>query len=406
MTHLPRMVWTRECIANVSTFLEKRFGMFLLGTALCLVLVTSCKPKIPPPGPPEVQVVAVVQKDVPYYREWVGSCDGSSNAVIRAQVSGYVWRQDYQEGRLVKTGDLLFQIDPRPFEAVLNQAQANLAQAEAQQGKTELDVKRYTPLVKEQAISQQELDDAVQANLAAKAQVLAAKATVQQAQLNLDFTKMISPISGIAGISKVGVGDLVSPNSGDLATVSTVNPIKVNFFLSEQEYLYTVKHSAVTGWGKGGPGPALELLLADGSTYAQKGLISAVDRQVDDKTGTIHIAALFPNPDTILRPGLFVRVRALVGTYRGALVIPQRAVSELQGKYQVAVVEAGSKVSVRPVKVGERFGSDWIIEEGLKPGEQVVAEGVQKARDGLTVVPKPFVAVTGQPPAEAKPQTK
>ncbi len=361
----------------------------------------GCKPKITPPGPPEVQVVAVVQKDVPYYKEWVGSCDGSTNAVIRAQITGYVWRRAYQEGRDVKKGDLLFEIDPRPFEAILSQAQANLAQAEAQQGKTELDVKRYTPLAKEQAISQQELDDAIQANLAAKAQVLSSRAAVQQAQLNVDFTKLTSLISGVAGISKVDVGDLVSPSSGDLTTVSTMDPIKVNFFLSEQEYLYAVKWPDASGWRKGAKGPDLELVLSDESTYDHKGLISAVDRQVDDKTGTIHLTGLFPNPEKILRPGLFVRVRALVETRANALLIPQRAVSELQGKYLVTVVGSNHKVSIRPVKVGERIGSNWVIEEGLRRGELVVVEGVQKVHEGLTVVPKPYVPGADQPPAGA-----
>jgi membrane fusion protein (multidrug efflux system) len=321
--------------------------------------------------------------------------------VIHAQITGDVWRRAYKEGREVKKGDLLFEIDPRPFEAILGQAQANMAQAEAQQGKTELDVNRYTPLAKEQAISQQDLDDAVQANLVAKAQVVAAKAAVQQAQLNVDFTRMISPINGVAGISKVDVGDLVSPSSGDLTTVSTMDPIKVNFFLSEHEYLYAVKRPDASGW-RSDRGPDLELLLSDGSTYDHKGLVDAVDRQVDDKTGTIHLTGLFSNPDKILRPGLFVRVRALVGTRANALLVPQRAVSELQGKYLVAAVESDHKISIRPVKVGERFGSDWVIEEGLKRGEQVVVEGVQKAREGQVVVPKPFVADADQPSAEAQ----
>ena len=401
MSHPSETIWIKECQTNVLRFLRKHPGLFVFGAAFSLAFITSCKPSVPPPGPPEVQVSTVVQKDVPYYREWVGSCDGSTNASIRAQITGYVWRRAYQEGCEVKKGDLLFEIDPRPFEAILGQAQANLSQAEAQQGKTELDVKRYTPLAKEQAISQQELDDAVQANLAAKAQVLSAKASVQQAQLNVDFTKMTSLINGIAGISKVDVGDLVSPSSGDLATVSTLDPIRTHFYLSEQEYLRAVKQPKVSGWGEGGPGPELTLHLADGSTYPFKGRINAVDRQVDDKTGTIHLTALFPNSDGMLRPGLFVRVQALIFTMHNALVVPQRAVNELQGKYQVAVVGNDGKVSIRPVTVGERIGPEWVILEGLKAGEQVVVEGVQKAHDGMTVVAKPFVAPdAGQPAPE------
>jgi RND family efflux transporter MFP subunit len=405
MSHPFNVVWTRECRAIVWKFSRNCSRGLLCGAALFLAFITGCKPTLPPPGPPEVQIVPVAQKDVPCFREWVGSCDGSTNASIRAQITGYVWRKAYQEGREVKRGDLLFEIDPRPFEAILSQAQANLSQAEAQQGKTQLDVNRYTPLAKEQAISQQELDDAVQANLAAKAQVLSCKAAVQQAQLNVDFTKITSLINGVAGIAKADVGDLVSPGGGDLATVSTMDPIKVNFFLSEQEYLYAVKRPDASGWREGGKGPDLQLLLADGSTYDHHGLIDAVDRQVDDKTGTIHLTALFPNPGKtkILRPGLFVRVRAMVGTLTGALVIPQRAVSELQGKYLVAVVGNDHKVSIRPVKVGERTGSDWVIEESLQAGEQVVVEGVQKAREGMIVVPKPYNATADQPSAEAQP---
>ncbi|MBI5818141.1 MAG: efflux RND transporter periplasmic adaptor subunit [Verrucomicrobia bacterium] len=385
--------------------LQRQMFIWLPTLAGLLVGVCSgCKPKIPPPGPTEVLVAPVAVKDVPICREWVGTTDGITNATIRAQVTGYLFSQNYEEGRIVKKDDLLFRLDPRTFEAALDQAKGNLAQAEAQLGKTELDVKRYTPLAKEQAISQQELDDAIQSNLAAKAQVQAGKAAVEQAQLSLNFTRITSPIPGIVGISKVGIGDLISPSSGELTTVSIVDPIRVHFFLSEQEYLRAVKQPKVSGWGKGGLGPELALLLADGSTYPHKGRINAVDRQVDDKTGTIHLTAHVPNPDLMLRPGLFVRVKALIFTVPNALVVPQRAVNELQGKYQVAVVGADGKVSIRPVKVSERFGSDWMVEEGLKAGELVVVEGVQKARDGMTVVAKPFVAPSASQPApEPKP---
>lgn len=388
------MVWIRERKASVSRLSVKELAVFLFGTALFLVLLASCKQKIPPPGPPEVQVAPVVQRDVPYYKEWVGSADGSTNATIRAQVTGYLLKQNYDEGTQVKRGDLLFEIDPRSFQAVLNQAQASLAQNQAQQGKTELDVKRFMPLAKEKAISQEELDDAIQANLAAKAQVQVAKAVVQQAQLNLEFTKIVAPIDGIVGISKVGVGDLITPTSGELTTMSTVNPIKVNFFLSEHEYLFAVKQPSVSGWRKGGGGPELELLLADGSTYPHKSRVTAADRQVDPKTGTIQLSGLFLNPEKILRPGLFVRVRALIGVNAGALVVPQRAVTELQDKHLVAVVGADSKVSIRPVKVGERTNAEWVIEEGLKPGERVVVEGIQKVHEGITVVPTPLAEPT------------
>ncbi|OHE82761.1 MAG: hypothetical protein A2107_05260 [Verrucomicrobia bacterium GWF2_62_7] len=392
------MVWTKECRANVSMFLEKRFGVFLLGTALFLVFLTSCKHETPPPpGPPGVVVAPVTQRDVPFYKEWVGSTDGSTNAAIRAQVTGYLLRQVCDDGTEVKRGGLLFELDPRPFQATLDQAQASLAQSQAQQGKTELDVKRYTPLAKEKAISQEELDDAIQSNLAAKAQVLAAKAVVHQAQLSLDFTRIIAPIDGIVGIAKVGVGDLIAPTSGELTTMSTVDPIKVNFFVSEHEYLLASKRPDFRGWHESGRGPDIELLLADSSAYAHKGYISAADRQVDPKTGTIQISGLFPNPKKILRPGMFVRVRALIGMKAKALLVPQRAVIELQDKHLVAVVGADNKVSMRTVKVGERTDAEWVIEEGLKPGERVVVEGIQKVREGVTVAPTPLAEPTPAP---------
>ena len=385
------MVWTKECKANVSMFLEKRFAVLLSGAALSLVFLTSCKhAPPPPPGPPGVVVAPVTQRDVPFYKEWVGSADGSTNAAIRAQVTGYLLRQIYDEGTEVKRGGLLFELDPRPFQAALDQAQASLAQSQAQQGKTELDVKRYTPLAKEKAVSQEELDDAIQSNLAAKAQVLAAMAVVKQAQLNLDFTKIVAPIDGIVGIAKVGVGDLISPSSGELTTMSTVDPIKVNFFISEHEYLRASKQRDFRGWHESGRGPDIELLLADGSTYAHTGYINAADRQVDSKTGTIQISGLFPNPKRILRPGMFVRVRALIGVKTKALLVPQRAVTELQDKHLVAVVGADNKVSMRAVKVGERTDAEWVIEEGLKSGERVVVEGIQKVREGVTVAPTPL----------------
>ncbi len=382
------MVLTKECKASVSMFFEKRFGVFLLGAALSLVFLTSCKHETPPPpGPPGVVVALVTQRDVPIYKEWVGSADGSTNATIRAQVTGYLLKQNYEEGTEVKRSGLLFELDLRPFQATLDQAQASLAQAQAQQGKTELDVRRYTPLAKEKAISQEELDDAIQSNLAAKAQVLAAKAVVQQAQLNLDFTRIIAPIDGIVGIAKVGVGDLISPSSGELTTMSTVDPIKVNFFVSEHEYLRASKQRDFRGWHESGRGPDIELLLADGSTYAHTGYINAADRQVDSKTGTIQLSGLFPNPKRILRPGMFVRVRALIEVKPKTLLVPQRAVMELQDKHLVAVVGADNKVSMRPVKVGEQTDSEWVIKEGLQAGERVIVEGIQKVHQGGTVAP-------------------
>ncbi len=355
------------------------------------------------PPPPDVEMVEVLQRDVPITKDWVATLDGFVNAQVRAQVSGYLLKQTYHNGAFVKKDAPLFQIDPRPFQAVLDQAKANLVQAEgnlqqaqARLGKTQLDVARYTPLAKESAISQQELDDAVQANLAAKAQIQmakaaieAAKAAVDTAQLNFGFTTIASPVDGVAAIATAQVGDLVGPQTSTLTTVSTVNPILADFTISEQEYLNTMR---LSGGNEEEVRRRLvfELTLADGSTFPQKGRLHAVDRQVDVRTGAVLIQAVFPNPGNVLRPGGFGRVSAVVGIQRGALLVPQRAVSELQGGYLVAVVGQDHRISIRPVKPGPRVGALWIIMEGLKPGERVVAEGTQKVRDGLVVNPKPF----------------
>ncbi len=330
----------------------------------------------------------VEQRDVPIISEWTGSLAGSVDAQIRAQVSGYLMTQAYREGSKVKQGELLFEIDPRPFQAVL-------AQAEAQRGKTELDVKRLTPLAKEQAVSQEELDDAVQADKANQA-------AVDAARLNLGFTKITSPIEGIAGIATADVGDLVGPTTGDLTAVSTVDPIKAYFTVSEQEYLGCPECFACEGAcpAKGNVN-GLELILADGSVYPRKGTLYLADRQVDPRTGTLKVAALFPNPNALLRPGQFARVRAVTRTQRGALLVPQRAVTELQGNYQVAIVGADDTVAIRPVAVGERIGSAWIIRQGVQAGERVVVEGIQKARQGAKVTPKPYAP--DKPSAAPKP---
>jgi membrane fusion protein (multidrug efflux system) len=343
-------------------------------------------------APPEVAVVTVAQRDVPIYSEWVGTLQGYINAQIQPRVTGYLIAENYKEGSFVKKGELLFEIDPRPYQAALDQAKAQVQQAEAALEKTEIDVKRLTPLARDKVVSQQELDNAVHAYLANKAAVAAAQAGVAQAELNLNFTKVRSPIDGLAGSAQVQIGDLVAANS-PLTTISTINPIKVYFSVSEQEYLNYVKEN---------PDPAeraakeqhtsLELVLADGSLYPDKGKFSFADREVDPKTGALRLQGLFPNPSNLLRPGQFGRVRAAVKTKRGGLLIPQRAVTDLQGTYQVAVVGADNRVHIRPVKVGERAGSMWIVEEGLKPGERVVAEGVQKVKEGLAVNPKPFTA--------------
>jgi len=356
---------------------------------------------------PVVEVVQVQQEDVPTIHEWIGTLDGLVNADVRAQVTGYLMKQGYQEGSFVKQGQLLFQIDPRPFQAALDQAQGQLAQAKAAlanaqavQRRTELDVERYTPLAKEQAASQQDLDNSVQNNLAAlatvetaKAQIETDEAAVETAKINLDFTRLIAPIDGIAGQAQLQVGALVSPATGPVTSVSTLDPIKVFFTVGEPQYLaFRKRFPTEQSTRADEKSLRMELVLADGSTYPHLGSFDFADRQVDVSTGTIRIAALFPNPNNILRPGGYAKVRVFIQTQHGALLVPQRAVSELQGGYQVAVVDGDNKVSVRTVTVGDRVGDRWIIAQGLNPGDRVVAEGVQKVRTGTTVKPTPFAA--------------
>ena len=337
-----------------------------------------------PPPPAEVEVVSVAQQDVPIYGEWVATLDGYVNAQIQPQVTGYIVNQTYKEGSFVRKGQILFQIDPRPFQAILDQAKAQVAQAEAQLGKTQLDVDRDTPLAKERAIAQSQLDNDIQANLAAKASVKAAEAQVEQAQLNLEFTHVTSLVDGIAGIAQVQIGNLVNPTTA-LTSVSQVNPIKAYFPISEQEYMhYAARINAHNQQAVPSDAPPFDLILADGTVYPQKGTLLLTNRQVDVTTGSIQVVCAFPNPKNILRPGQFGRVRAAGETRKGALLVPQRAITELQGTYQAAVVQ-DSKVALLPVKVGERVGTMWIIESGIHPGDLVVVEGLQKVRDGSPV---------------------
>lgn len=461
---------------------------------ICAVIVYFLlfpkKPIAASPPPAEVEVVEVEQKDVPIYSEWVGATDGMVNAEIRPQVSGYLLQKNYTEGTFVKKGQLLFQIDERPLQAALDQAkgklaeaegkfgqavsqltqaqaqigqqqsgvsqaramvvqmqaqtaqtQAQLAQAEANQRKTQLDVNKYKPLREQKAVTQQELDNAVQANSASLAQITAAqaqikaaqaqvgsaksgvqtaeaqvraataqagtaksaidsakaavdsaRADVETAQLNLAYTKILSPIDGIAGIALAQVGNLISPTSGVLTTVSTVDPIKVYFTISEQEYLANTKNNA----GRAGRNPSgnqaeLELILSDGTTYPYPGRFFAADREVDEKTGTIRIAGIFSNPGNALRPGQYGQVRSVTSYKENALLVPQRSITELQGTYQVAVVGADNKVDIRTVKVGDTVGSSQLIVDGLKAGEKVIVAGVQKVKTGAIVAPKPYV---------------
>ena len=374
-----------------------------LATSLSLLLVLSgCEPAKPPPlpPPPEVQVINVTPQDVPVFQQWIGSLDGSTNAQIRAQVTGYLIAQKYREGSVVKKGDVLFQIDPRVFQAALDQANAQLDVAKAQLEKTDLDVKRLAPLRQQNAVSQEELDDAKQANLAAKAAVAAAKAAVLQSQINLDFTSISSPIDGIAGTAEAQIGNLVGPSTPPLTTVSTLDPIRVYFSISEQSYLaFCHQFTNAAERSDYRSGMELQLILSDGSTYPIAGKWFFTSRQVDVNTGTLQIAGLFPNPDYILRPGQYGMVRAKIETRHGAILIPQRAVSELQGSYQVAVVDAQNKAHVKTVQVGNQIGDNWLIDRGLETNDRVVVEGVQKvlSKDGITVAPKPYQAEAKQP---------
>jgi RND family efflux transporter MFP subunit len=343
---------------------------------------TNAAPAIPVS---EVEVAAITQKDVPIFSEWVATLDGYVNAQIQAQVTGYVIRQTYKEGSFVRKGQMLFQIDPRPFRAALDQANAQLEQAQAQLAKTAMDVDRDTPLAKERAIAQSQLDNDIQANRAAKAAVKAAEAQVEQAQLNLEFTDVKSLVDGIAGIAQVQIGNLVTPTTV-LTSVSQINPMKAYFSLSEQEYIHFADRINADAQKEiPSNGPPFELILADGSVYPHKGVGLLANRQVDVSTGSIQIVCSFPNPQSFLRPGQFGRLRAAPEVRRGALLVPQKAVSELQGSYQVAVVGADNKVSIRAVKAGDRVGPMWIVEGGVKPGEQVVIEGLQKVQNGTTV---------------------
>jgi RND family efflux transporter MFP subunit len=387
-----------------------------------------------PPPPPVVEVATVEQKDVPIYSEWIGTLDGFVNADIKAQVSGYLLKQDYTEGSFVSKGQLLFEIDPRPFQAVLDQAigrlaeangqlsqaQAQVAQAQAQvlvaeanQTRAQLDENRYIPLARQQAITQQDLDNATQTNMAAKAQVqvaraavetaraqievstasvASAKAAVETAQVNLEFTKLIAPIEGIAGQALQQVGALVGPASGAVTTVSTVDPIKAYFTVSEQEYLdFHRRYADQTTLDAERKQLRFELILSDGTVYQHIGSFFFADREVNQSTGAIRVAALYPNPGNILRPGVYGKVRASTRTQIGALLIPQRAVNQLQGSYQVAVVDSENTVAIRTVTVGDRVGSMWIVTSGLKRGERVVTEGVQSVRPGVTVTTKPYL---------------
>jgi len=378
----------------------------LITLAFAAAAMSSCdrkKEEKAPPPPPEVLVMPVEAVDVPIWSEWVATTDGAVNAKIRAQVTGYLTTQKYIEGSDVKKGDILFTIDDRPFRAALDQAKGDLAQQQARLGKATIDVNRYTPLAAEQAISQQELDDAIQAKLAAEAAVAAAQAVVENAQVNLGFTNVTSLIDGVAGLANAQIGDLVGPNGSELTAVSTVNPIKAYFTVSEREYLnWTMQYKTDAELEEKSKSLAFELILSNGTTWPYQGKFYFADRQIDVRTGSIRLAAIFENPRNLLRPGQFGLVRTTVRTQRDAILVPQRAVIETQGLYQVMIVEAGDKVGARPIKVGDRIGSDWIVTSGLSAGETILVEGQQKVRPGMVVHPKPYVPSSQEKAASAE----
>lgn len=373
------------------------FRIAIAGVAAVVSLAAlSCKRAAAPGGVPPiptVTVAAVVQKDVPIYEESVGTTVGFVNADILPKISGYLLKQDYQDGSRVHAGQLLFEIDARQYQAALDQALGNLAQAQAQLKQNQLDLARYTKLFKAAVIPQQTFDNATQTTRASAAQVQADEAAVESAKLNLQWTKVYSPINGVAGIAQAQVGDLVG-TSTLLTTVSQVDPIKVSFPVSEKLYLHFAGQLNAGEEAKAkSPPPPIELILEDGSVYSYPGRLYAVNRQVEVQTGTIMMQATFPNPANILRPGMYAKVRAKTEVQHNALLVPQTAVSSIQGQYEVAVVGADDKVTLRPVTPGMKTGSLWVIDGGLKPGERVVADGAQKIQEGMEVKP---VLATGQ----------
>jgi RND family efflux transporter MFP subunit len=364
-------------------------------TLVAVSLSTSCSRKTTQAGPPAPEVLAttVAPRDVPRVLERVATLDGFINANINAQVQGYIVSRDYQEGSVVKKGDLLFQIDPRPFEAALAQAKGTLARDQANQVKGDADEKRAIDLFNKKVISDQERDTAVAAAGSTRANVEADAAAVKQAEINLGYTKIIAPIDGVAGFTNNQVGDLVGPSTGPLTTMSQIDPIKAIVIAGEGPFTdFVSRHPDATEREAYIKSLDFELILSSGNVYPKKGKFYALDRNLDVKTGSIRYEVTFPNPGNILRPGQFGKVRFVADMKKGAIVIPQEAVNELQGSYQVAVVDQNNKVSIRPVKMGERIGAMWEVTEGLKPGDKVVVQGLQKAREGSTVTAKDWTA--------------
>jgi membrane fusion protein (multidrug efflux system) len=377
-----------------------------LALAVSMALAVSCGGgEAPPPPAPEVLVVEVTARDVPEISEWIGTTEGSVDAEIRSQVTGYLVSRDYEEGQRVAKGDLLFRIDPRSFQAALDQARGELGRAQAELERARLDVARYTPLVEQGAVSRQEYDNAVQRQRADEAAVQAARAAAEKARIDLGFTEVRSPIEGIAGLAQAQLGDFVGPTDPEpLTTVSQLDPIRVAFPLSEQEYLRFAGAFREAVSQRNFREGTLQLVLADGSIYPHAGTGYPAGREIDPRTGTITVKGVFPNPDQILRPGQYARVRAETGLAKGALVVPQRAIQELQGLPQLAVVGPDEKIEIRTVTTGPTWGTLAVITKGVAAGERVVVEGFQKVRPGSVVAAKPApAALAGAPPGDGPP---
>ncbi len=361
-------------------------SQLLCASLLLLATLAGCssQEEKPAPPPPGVTVTPVVQKDVDIKQEWVGNMLGNIDANIRPKVDGFLLSQDYTEGSFVNKGQPMFKLDPRQSQAALEQAQGRLERARASLGQAQIDVKRYTPLVAQKAVSQAELDKALSMERAAKAEVEGDQAAVDNAKLILGWATVTSPISGVAGVSNVGIGDLMTPTTL-MTTVSSVNPIYVDFSIAEQDYMRFVREKLGQTAGR-----SLQLILGDGTTFPQRGRALLVNREVDTRTGTILVRAEFPNPGNVLRPGQYARIRAITEVRKGALVVPQQAVLELQGIYQVGVVGADNKVTIKTVKLGPQLADVWLVESGLQAGDSVVVDGLQRIKSGMTVAPTPF----------------
>jgi len=362
--------------------LSEGVGILLLAVAICAGC--SSQAEKPAPPPPGVTVTPIIQKDVPIYQEWVGTTVGSVDADIRPKVEGFLLSRLYTEGSFVNQGQPLFQLDKRQAQAAVEQATGNLERARAALSQAQIDVRRYTPLVAQRAVSQAELDKAISSERASAATVDADQAVLDNAKLNLGWTTVTSPISGIAGVAKVGIGDLITPTTV-MTTVSSVNPIYVDISVAEQDYLRFAREK-----GKQSGSPDLQLILGDGTTFPHRGRVLFVNREVDSRTGTIQVRGEFPNPGNVLRPGQYARIRAITEMRKNAMLIPQQSVSELQGVYQVGVVSSDHKATIKNVKLGPQFGDMWVVESGVEPGDMVIVDGLQRVRTGMTVTPTPF----------------